>query len=382
MNVEQIIELTKDNSIDENYKELLNKIINYSIHSEIESKRFLGNLAKNEIKELFSKINKMSIHDAKNFLFVLIYNYPNRANFSNYEDHEIKDLIKIYLTNSEDPISVFYNVQLFKSNCLLGETYFEWFEDNARLIIFIAANFPIDSQYCFYNIKELKEYVVYSLTYRAFTFSESYVRSWGDDLKDRWKVNFYYQDFNASYNKHTKINAMNRLRKFYFDVETERKQISFLNNLDNEDLDWLMDYLKEKNYLQLINFYRPSNKDEKLALIQASLDMVNPFFTNQYEIYKPNSTKTQPLLFTSLDIKNKQTEVIKPRQILLNQITKAYERRHARVLESESKNNRTEVIDVKNWKKLIKIASHYKLTNRRVINKLIEQEFKKINAES
>ena len=380
MDIEELKKLTKDDNIDNDCKYFLQKIIRYSIQDEIETKKFFANLAKKEVSRLFSKIDQMSNHDAKNFLFVLISNHPDRVNFSNYEDHEIKDLIKIYLTNSEDPLLLFYNIQFFKSNCLLGETYFEWIEDNPRLIIFIAANFPIEAHNCFYSINELKEYVMYNLTYKAFTFSENHARSWGVNSADSWKVNFSYVDYNGTYGKQSKIKAMMRLRRYYFDLESNRKHISFLDNLDEEDLDWLIEYLKEKNHLQLVNYYRPSVKYEKLALIQASLDLVNPFNTIQYELIKSDANKEDPS--TDSKTENIQTKTIRPREKLISQIIKAYERRHARMLESESKKIRTEVIDVKNWKKLIKIASHQESTNRKAINKLIEREFERINAEN
>lgn len=209
------------------------------------------------------KLKNMSYAEAKQLLYIqcCFTNKPISFNYSNYNDILLE--LTSELNKYPSPQQHFDLLQQYRIQWLLPMDLHDWIKDDLSAMLYYTANLDSDLFFegSFYGGDEFKKAFMDFIQLSYFTMNPQNKRL------GLTKINF-----SQGYDKNLAIKNFNDFRHQYLTNRLKPSKLKWLNDCSDEMLDKLLEDLDEDGNLILKNVFLPKTRDDKLCLIQASLN--------------------------------------------------------------------------------------------------------------
>ena len=209
------------------------------------------------------KLKNMSYAETKQLLYIqcCITNKPIIFNYSNYNDILLE--LTLELNKYPSPHQHFALLQQYRIQWLLPMDSHDWIKDDLSAMLYYTANLDNDLFFegSFYGGDEFSKAFMDFIQLSYFNINPQNQRL------ELIKINF-----SEGYDKILAIKNFSTFRHRYLTNRLKPSKLKWLNDCSDEMLDKLLEDLDEDGNLILKDVFLPKTRDDKLCLIQASLN--------------------------------------------------------------------------------------------------------------
>lgn len=180
-------------------------------------------------------------------------------------------------THIDHKINIFGKIYFNPKFCLVPDGLISWIKDDLRAALWF---------YSFLIIRENRELTI-KIWYAVF--SKDLILSFDSDHVNGDPEGYACRDFGLFIKNRMIKEAIPLYRRF----KTGNKNLSWLDRKDQEQMDWAMDYLREKELLINAPIFLPLNTKECYAQICASLDALDLHPDLEQKIIDSQNTKAK-----------------------------------------------------------------------------------------
>jgi hypothetical protein len=209
------------------------------------------------------KLKNMSYAEAKQLLYIqcCFTNKPISFNYSNYNDILLE--LTSELNKYPSPQQHFALLQQYRIQWLLPMDLHDWIKDDLSAMLYYTANLDNDLFFegSFYGRDEFSKAFMDFIQLSYFNINPQNQRL------ELIKINF-----SEGYDKILAIKDFSAFRHQYLTNRLKPSKLKWLNDCPDEMLDKLLEDLDEDGSLILKGVFLPKTRNDKLCLIQASLN--------------------------------------------------------------------------------------------------------------
>lgn len=379
-------------------------------------------------KEYLKLLENLSINDAKQLIH--IYKRWNNQPLNFYYQSEDDILINLTTIVSSLQNPTYQLQELFKAKIqfLLPTDLHKWIEnDLSAMLFFVAIISNSLTNKAFLGGEEFKSYFMNFIQFNVIQHIDGITKYTPIEFTNSFDLQYW-------------MNEYEEYKRWYLSEITPESSYKWLKKCEDEQLDSLIANLSEKELLILKGIFYPQTKEDKIALLIASLNAISKMPKIEckklsYDIMHPvtfrETTRAYArwykgyLIFeeglfdiefdkdeyegigilanqcdfnlvpfdgysnlrwnagkyeNSVIVGKYQDEVVlKERQYFINQLKNTARKKKARAIETISKEERTVSIMKKNMPKLEELAQSQNMTLNQLTNKLIEVEYESKN---
>lgn len=235
-------------------------------------------------KEYLNILNNISVDDAKRLIHIHKYLNKQSVDFAYYTEEDIITELTTIVSFLDSPSGQLRNLLSLKSQYSLPSNLHKWIENDLsamlifyKKIVFSAPYNDSSANKSFAGGEEFKSHVINFLQFNVFKVI--------DNVTCLKEIE-YHHDFDLPY----WIGEYERYKTWYLNHITPKKNFDWLEKCKDEQLDKLIDNLDEKNLVILKGFFYPRTREDKIALITASINDIEP--EEQYRFEKVNEEET------------------------------------------------------------------------------------------
>lgn len=308
-------------------------------------------------EDFYKTIGRFNEEECKSLVFAHNMYLGNLSANIDLDKGAFKSILLSIFESQQYPIPYFHELMRFKINNQLPDSLLNWIKDDLRSALHIAYLV----QGILYNKtmvggNELVAHILNYLKYEIIHFN--YIPL----------ILPYYAN-HVDVNSYPLIGTIETVKSNYFRNRTDR-EIKWLKDDDSNQIEWAYNYLSsdKRDYLVLQNIFIPTSLEDKYNLILASLDVLsNVEYT--YETY------TQDININDSTIDLESIAEISYRAKIIENMKDAWNKFSA----SNKNEDLSEVkIYKKNQDQLDSIMKIRGTTATKVINQLVEDDYKKI----
>ncbi|WP_413520267.1 hypothetical protein [Psychrobacter glacincola] len=297
------------------------------------------------IDGFFKALRELNSNDAKSLLYMKNSLDDNSHKNIAFDNDDYKNLLIEYLKDHPDPLQEYNDLIYYKIKNNLPEKYLDWFKKDLRCSLFLAFLVKKSIENDVYKGRdELLEEVVDYLRYDIEIFNSDYSQN----------LPHYRWDIMKSGERKTA--DILYIKSYYLKNRLDcDKNISWVKPTDNEQINWMYNYLddKDRKYIILKGMFFPQTINEKYELILASLDVLS-------NVESP-------------DIGTKDKKGFSLRNYTLYSMKKAWDGRKQYEANNFLNENSSVKVTKENQPKLKKLMKFSGFTANKVINHSIEQ---------
>ncbi|MGM8898675.1 MULTISPECIES: hypothetical protein [unclassified Psychrobacter] len=295
-------------------------------------------------EDIYKKVKKIDIEAVKQFLFYDYLSIGRVKLFYDFDDDDAYNLLTDHLLTNSSPFQKLDYLVSLKTYSSIPNSFLNWFASDLRAGLYFSAY--VDTEFvqdCFYGGIEFL-YWIKSIIKISNLEVEKHIT-----IRPNLNTDQSLKEIN--------IGNLNMMKRRYLNRRTPSKKIDWINLEDVEQIQWGYNYLDDRKNLVLSSIFFPKTIKDKYNLILASIDIADD---NDFEYKVPNGDKE--LLFTA-------------RGYLIYKMRRAWDSILSTRKKAEDKSKRVVTITQKNYKILIKLSLHQKLSLNKMVNKLIEDEY-------
>ena len=297
-----------------------------------------------DIEDFYKDLQKLSSADARSLLYIDNHLLGKGQENITYDDDDYKNLLISQLKSYIGSMDRYNFLVNYKAKNVLPHSYLDWFKNDLRCSLFLMS--LIQSAVSDYVYKGKKELITGISNLLRYHISILNCTSYNLDYKDEILRD---GDWNTVF--------LLSIKSTYLKGRTEDKELKWLDASNHEQIEWAYDYLEKNKYTILKGVFFPETIEEKYELILASLDRLSNIESD--------------------DIGTEKNKGYSPRSYVLFSIKKAWDGQ--KQYDSKSKTSDGIIkIYKKNQAKLDELAKKDNITANKLINKYIEDAYKKI----
>lgn len=313
-------------------------------------------LKSRELEECSKALNNMTVSDIRVLIYIEDVISRIYHNHIIYEREDLHNLLLIKL----DKYKVDSNKQLnllikYKVTRTIPLGYFEWALNDLRSIIYLG----VYVLYSNINMPALRK-----INY--ISFIELVVRV--NRIEVRYDNQFIFSPFHFSRGSgagvDSFINDVSIYKNYYLEEKVKSKSVKWIDRRNDNQIDFLFDYLKDFNKIIMLNVFVPSNSEEKYAQILASIDFL-PDLPSDENSNLPPMKKNGEII---------RRDVNSVREYYLNSMKNAWNGRAHRKEKLIEKSECHVSITKRNFAKLSELSKLHSTSPNKLINEWIVRE--------
>lgn len=373
-------------------------------------------------------LKSLTVNDAKQLIHIFNTKNHKSVSFDYHSEEDILINLTTIVYGSQNPTLLLQDMLRDKFQYRLPSHLHSWIENDLSAMLFFVASLPTTlTNKAFSGGEEFSHFFMNFIQFNVFQIVNA-------------QINYCPIEFSGDFNLAYWIEQYETYKKWYLDHITPKKNYKWLEKCEDEQLDKLLDNLSEKKLRILEGIFYPQSKEDKIALIMASInriekvpitelqkihdDVKHPlrfsepytlpvrFYHGYFILPMPENIELDREKYEGLGIpttelypdyslitenpsisfeagtyesivevgKYENKIILQKREFFLNQLRETARKQKTRATETLAKEERTVTILKKNMPKLQELATSQNMTINQFTNKIIEVAYEtKVN---